>query len=106
MASALPTSLMRTIMGCILASALWLLNVKPARARQTTASTRIVTFRYVFMTSGSPYCSRYRSAARVISGLAFVCMLISDLQLPGLQHGAQRHHCDTQAAAAAAGMAA
>src|ERR1700679_1424854 len=99
MASALPTSLMRTIMGGILASALWLLKVKPARARQTTASTRIVTFRYVFITSGSPYCSRYRSAARVISGVAFVCVVISDLQWPGLQRCANSHHGEAKAAA-------
>ena len=32
------------------------------------ATQGIVTFKYVFMTSGSPYCSKKRSAARVISG--------------------------------------
>ena len=35
-------------------------------------STRTVIFRYVFITSGSPYCSRYFSAARVRSGCLIV----------------------------------
>src|SRR5215467_13938412 len=86
MASAWPTSLIRTINGCILARVFWLLNTRAARAKQTPPSIRTVTFKYVFITSGSPYCSRYRSAARVISGNGFVLLFMKYLLLFRLQN--------------------
>src|SRR5215469_9754568 len=72
MASARPTSLMRTIIGCMAARAFWLLYTRAARATEMAHSASTVIFRYVFITSGSPYCSRYFSAARVRSGSLIV----------------------------------
>src|SRR3954466_5780837 len=72
MASARPTSLMRTIIGSIAARAFWLLYTKAASAMEMTHSASTVIFRYVFITSGSPHCSRYFSAARVRSGSLIV----------------------------------
>src|SRR5205823_11203354 len=59
-----------------------------------------VIFRYVFITSGSPYCSRYFSAARVRSG----SLILTSKRV--LQHPRNRgRHQSAQAGAMAADVA-
>src|SRR5215472_10414139 len=91
---------MRTIIGCIAASAFWLLYTRAARATEMAHSASTVIFRYVFITRGSPYCSRYFSAARVKSG----SRIVTSKRV--LQHSRDRgRYQSAQAAAVAADMA-
>src|SRR5438045_2481676 len=91
---------MRTIIGCMAASAFWLLYTRAARATEIAHSVSTVIFRYVFITSGSPYCSRYFLAARVRSG----SLIFTSIRV--LQHPRNRgRYQSAQAAAMAADVA-
>src|SRR5215469_15004231 len=85
---------MRTIIGCMAASAFWLLYTRAARATEMAHSASTVIFRYVFITRGSPYCSRYFSAARVRLG----SLIVTSKRV--LQHPCNRGRNETAQAAA------